>query len=438
MTTKEKPISGYRSKDKPADLDKYNKTSKTAATGNYMRNFSRNRTSGVITTWDDTDYLYVLGNYFYPLADVSGGVDDATTVSAQMESILDAAWHAFYSNANLKDRVDAEEAAWKLYFSAALFIAIEIQLQYNTRCYLPAYAESDIVPGDPSNITYFSQSSFDIFCASMKDFPIPKGVFEIVDVFCTTIIQVAREYERYTVRIPGMFILPFKSLYDLEDLEAARALMRVNLGNFTTHAKKFGLKIGAWRDPVKPTVKDVNDVDVIAMLNHMVISFYDDIPAVDWVDLNGGMRGANLTTEYTLHEFFFKDTPNESLVHVFAPFFGTYNNPNNPYGGLILKDSPTAVLYNLNFGSVGEYGTNFGVSSLTDPGPKVIVSLLKCTYDNVADTFHNAITGTNITVLRGNDDIWPLAIQNKLFKGTGRAGAETNNDLLTVIGRLLV
>ena len=420
------------------DLDKYNKESRSAAVGNFMQTFSRTKTGLCIKTWDDTDYFHVLGNFIRTLNDVSGAVDAATTIVAQWETILDAAWHAYYTNANLKDRVDAEEAAWKLYFTAYLFIAANLQIQYNMRCYLSSYTESDTTPGANSQIPYFKQSSFDIFVSSMKEFPAPKGVYEIVDIFLTWVVVITQEYEKHTLRIPPMIIQPFNSVYDLEDLEAARGLLRVNLGNYVTHAKKFGLKSGAWRDPVKPTEKDTSDVDVIAFFNNARFNFYDDTPAVDEVDINGGFPGGDLVNNYLLHEYYFKDNPNESKIHAFAPWFGTYDGTNNPYGGVIGVTSTAAVLYNISSMNVAQYGAAVVIGNMTNTSAKVLMMLHKCSYDNVADTFHVAITGTNITAIRGQDDVWPLAYANKLFYANNRTAAATNNDLLNLIGRSLV
>jgi hypothetical protein len=361
-----------------------------------------------------------------------------------MDSILDVAWELFYENANLKDLVAGEETSWKLYFAVCLQICIEIQLQYNFRCFLPAYTESDAVPSAASEISYFSQSSFDIFIASMKEFPIPKGVYEIVDIFCTWYILLSKPYERYTLKLPGSHVLPFDCAYDLADLEAMRNLLRANWGNMLTHAKKFGLKLGKWRDPVKPTERNLNDVDVIALFNHMHFKWCDDgTDGVQEYGPNGGFDGANLTTDYTGTAFYFKDTPNESKIHVLAPFFGTYDATNNPYGGVILERSPTATEYYVNMKQLSQHGTDIYEASLEGAqslGVRLILQCIKAVMDNAVEDgdFNICIVGANLTADVGLDDAWVLGIVNQLYKGNNRGATETNNDIINFIGRLLV
>ena len=351
---------------------------------------------------------------------------------------MDVLWETYYENANLKDLEATEEASWKLYFLAAIQIAMDIQIQYNNRCYLPAYTESDTVSGGISVISYWTQSSFDIFLASMKDFPIPKGIYELVDTFCTWVVRLTNEYEKHTLKIPAAIFSPFMCRYDLADLEAMRNLMRVNLGGMVTHAKKFGLKTVGWRDPVKPTEKLVSDPDVIAYFCHSPFQWYDKTPAVDQVDLNGGFGGANLTTDYTLHEYLFKDSPNESKIHCLAPWFGIYNGTNNPYGGVIIQNSPNTAEYYVNFNSCAQHGTAMTAADMGDAVfCDLIISLHKCSYDNKAATFSLNLNGTNFTAAKGMDDAWPLATMNLLFIGSGRGATETNNDLLNLLGRSL-
>ena len=437
MTTDRKPMSG-RAQNKVSGLDSYNKQSKTAAVGNFMRTFSRTKTSGLITTWDDIHFWNVKNAYFQFLADVTGAVDSATVATAGSLALLDILWETFFENANLKDLVAGDEAAWKLYYATMLQICLDWQIMYNTRCYLPAYTESDTVSSNTTNIAYFSQSSFDIFLASMKDFPVPKGVYNLVDTFTTWVVKLTNEYERHTLRIPAAMLQPFTCHYDLADFEAMRGLLRVNLGGFLTHSKKFGLKTDAWRDPIKPTEKLTNDPDVIAYFNHSPWMFYDNTPADFKVIGNGYYNGANLTTDYTNHEFAFKDSPNESKIHVLAPWFGIYDGTNNPYGGFIKQHSCNAAEYYVNLLHTSQHGTtmtaaDMGNAIMTD----MILDLHKCTSDNLAATMSLNFNGTNMTAAKGLDDAWMLATTNLLFYGKNRGAVETNNDIINFLGRAL-
>lgn len=423
---------------KKSDLDSYMKNSKSKATGNFMRTFSRTKTSGLISSWDDPHYFSIMNERFMFLADATGAVDSATVGDAGGLVLLDVLWETHFQNANLKDLVATDEASWKLYFLAMLQICIDFQIQYNIRCYLPAYTESDIVSGAQAAIPYMTQSSFDIFLASMKDYPVPKGIYELVDIFATWVVQLTAEYEKHTLRIPAAIFQPFTCSYDLEDFEAMRGLLRVNLGGAITHAKKYGLGMSKWRDPLKPVEKSVSDVDVIAYFNHNNFSYYDNQPATVVFAPNGGFGGANLTTDYTLVEYAFKDTPNESKLHVLAPWFGTYNGTNNPYGGFIRNVQPNTAEYYFNLAFTSQHGTSVSAANLGDAIISDMILLLhKASSDNVAATLNLQYGGTNFTAVKGLDDCWPLAYYNKLFYGTGRGATETNNDLINFLGRSL-
>lgn len=441
MPTNRRPTSGRGQDEQPSKLDGYMKSSKQASVGKNMRTFARTKTSKLVTAWDDDDYLVVLNNYFYPIADSSGNVDSASVGSTQMLALLDYVWELYFTNANLKDLVVAEETAWKTYFCAAFFIANAIQIQYNFRCYLPAYTESDTVYGGISDIPYFSQSSFDIFSSSMAEYPIPKGVWDLVDAFCTWGVQLTKPYEQFTLKIPGSTMFPFNSMYDLADLEAARDLLRVNLGNATTHAQKFGLKMGKWREPVKPTIKSLSDPDVIAYLSHAHMTYYDNQPASVELGPNGGFTGANLTNDYILTEYMFLNDPNESLLHVMAPFFGTYNATNNPYGGIILTASPNAVEYGISALHVSQHGTNIAPILYSSMVMGVmLLQIVKCFTDNYVKDgeWDIQVMGAHHTAQQSMEDGWSLEVTNQLFIGVGRGATETNNDLCNYIGRLLV
>ena len=437
MTTLKRPTSGRGQSDDISKLDSYNKTSRSAAVGNNMRNFSRNKTSRSMTAWDDENFLTIITAGFKFIADDTSAVDAATIPSAQFLSLWDVLWETHYENANLKDLVAAEETSWILYFAVMLQINVEIQLQYNLRTLLPAYTESDTVPTTNTEITYLTQSSFDIFVASMKVYPVPKGVYELVDVFTTWIVKLSQEYVKYSLNIPPSFMAPFAPLYDLADLEAMRNILRVNLGNMTTHAKKFGLKVGAWRDPVKPTIKSFDDPDVIGYLNHMWFIFYDNTPGNQLVQPNGGWAGDNLTDDYTLVEYYFKDNPNESPLHVLGPWFGVFDATNNPYGGFIILVAPAAVEYHLNMAYVAQHGISTDPGQFTNSAVKEILPLFKASSDSEAAIFSLAYAGTNFTANQNLQDSWPLAGILNLFTGKGRGATETNNDLINYLGRSL-
>ena len=437
MTTSRRPTSGRAQSNDISKLDAYNKESKANALGNNMRTFSRTKTSRFMTAWNDTAYLTVILAGFKFLADATSLVDSLTVPSAQFLGLYDVLWETHFENANLKDLEAAEETSWKLYYAAMLTIGIELQLQYNLRTLLPAYTEADAVPTTNTEVTYLSQSSYDIFVGSMKEYPVPKGIYDLIDLFATWILQLSQPYTKYSLNIPASYMVPFVPLYDLADLEAMRNLVRVNLGNMTTHASKFGLKVGAWRDPVQPKVKDFNDPDVIGYFNHMWFIFYDNQPANQLVQPNGGWAGANLTDDYTLVEYYFKDTPNESAMHVMGPWFGVYDGTNNPYGGFIILVSPNTTEYYLNIGYVSQHGIDLVNAPMTVDNAKQVLTMFKAASDSENAVFSLAYAGTNFTANQNLADTWPLATFGNLFMGKGRGATETNNDLINFLGRSL-
>lgn len=423
-------------------LDNYQKDSKTKAFGNMMRTFSRTKTSQIVTTWDDVHYvnIAVLSPNF--IGDTTGNVDSATAGATPIIALLDKAWEIFYTNANLKDLVAGEETSWKLYFCTYLQIMTELQMQYNLRCLLPAYTESDTVPGAIGALSYFDQSSFDIFCASMSEYPMPKGIDDILKVFFTWVVELGVAYEQYSLRIPPQLFVPYMSMYDLADFEAMRELLRVNLGNAITHAKKFGLKMGKYHDPIKPEILPLKNGDprVLAYFNHSKFSIYDNTPAEDIIVPDGGFAGVNSTTNWTSVEYFFKDSPNETPFHVLGPWSGIYEATHNPYGGIFHTDV-AAVEYRTNLQSVAEHGTAPSGSVLTDINVVSIYKLFKGFNDGAAAVFKLYLDGTNFTAAQAIDGAsatWPLAQIFGLHLGTNRGKTEAENDLINYIGRLLV
>ena len=436
MTTDRKPTVGRGQKKQ--DLDGYMKKSKVSAVGNFMRTFSRTKTSGLITAWNDPHFYNVKGQHFSFIADATGAVDAATVGKAGPLALLEVLWETHYQNANMKDVVAADKDAWILYTIAMMQICMDWQIMYNSRCYLPAYTEADAVPGAAAALSFFTQSSYDIFVASMAEFPVPKGVYELVDIFCNWVVVLTQEYEKHTLRIPAAIFQPFDVVYDLEDYEALRGILRTNLGGFVTHAKKFGLGTSAWKDPTKPIEKTLSDPDVIAYFCHSPIKYYDNQPAAVIFRPNGNYTGANLTTDYTLTEFGFKDTPNESRIHVLAPWFGEYDGTNNPYGGMIVQGTPNSAEYYYNLAFCAQHGTAVQAANLGDAIiADTILLLHKLASDNTAATLSLQFTGTNFTAIKGLDDCWPLAYNNQLFYGAGRGAIETNNDIINFLGRLL-
>ena len=419
-------------------LDKYNKDSKAKAIGTFMRTFARSKTSDMITTWNDPNYFTVRNAYFNFLADATSLVDALTVPDPGALVLFNLLWELYFKNANLKDLVAADETSWILYTCVYLTIMLETQIQYNCRCYLPAYTESDIVPGDYTNISYFEQSSWDIFLASMAQYPMPKGCDIITKLFTGWVLQIAPEYERYTLRIPPAIFQPYNTRYDLADLEAMRDILRVNLGGFTTHAKKYGLGTGTWSDPVKPTVKTFGDPDVTAWLCHSRFTFYDNTPAHAQAWPEGGFLGANLLADYTNVEYFFKDTPNESPIHVLAPWNGTYDATNNPYGGFIVSGPADAVEYDVNFMSCAQHGTAMANHAYGDRSSGAVIANMKVTFDGQAAAFRVYANGTNFTAAQQLATGWQYASHYNLFMGEGRGATETNNDLLNYLGKLLV
>ena len=438
MPTSKPPLSGRGQTNRIGLQDKYQSDSRSKSMGNFMTTFSRTKSSQLVTAWDDTNYLYQLYNSFHFLADATSAVDAATVGDPGFLVLLDAAWERFFTNANIKDLVATDEASWKLYVCCACQIVIDFQLMHDNRTLLPAFAESNTTPGASSGAkSYFDQDAWDTLVSSFKDYPIPALAIELGSIFAGWIIQIAPEYEKHTIRIPPSYIKPFWSVYDLEDYQAIRDLMRVNLGGFITHSKKYGLKNGTMPALHAPVIKTLNDSDVMAFFNHCHFMFYDNTPGQQRVNPDGGFMGTNLTTTYTGVHYFFKDTPNESKLHVLAPWFGIYDITNNPYGGLIITGNASAVEYRANFDLTAQHGVAAGVNGSIATHSEII-QMFKAFWDGNSAIFECELTGTNMTADQQVVDHWPLALHNNAFYGTNRPAVATNNDLLNFIGRACV
>ena len=438
MPTSKPPLSGRGARGSIDKQDKYLKNSLKTSYGNYMTTFSRTKLSQIITTWNDDHYFCIAANtYLKFLADASGDVDSATVVDPGFLSLLDIVWELYYTNANLKDLEATEEASWKLYTAVACQILVDLQIMYTTRTMMPAVTESNTTPGSGSAVPYFDQDSFDTLVTSFKDFPMPALAIELAQIFSGWIVKLSEPYEAHTIRIPSSHFIPFSSWYDLEDYEAMRDLLRVNLGGFITHGKKFGLKTGAVPTLKAPEVRDLTHSDVIAYFNHASFSFYDNTPGTEHVYPDGGFQGTNLTTDYTNVEYIFKDNPNESKLHVLAPWFGVYDATNNPYGGIVTYGAVSAAEYRTGF-LIGHQHDSIitAVQNITNIG--FILQLYKAWWDGNSAVFQVSAGGTNFTAVQQITEIWPLAIMNRCFFGTNRPAVAVNNDMLNFIGRICV
>ena len=435
MAKDTRKLSG-RGEQYSSKLDAYNKESKKSAVGKAMRTFSRSKVSDMITTWDDANYFTVRNCYLGLLADATGAVDTLTVPSNQATNVFNLVWELFYTNANLKDLVADDETSWKLYVAVYLTIMAELQIQYNARCYLPAYTEADATPGGASGITYFQQESYDIFVASMAQYPMPKGCDSIVKDLFSWVIKLTESYDKYTIRIPSAIFQPFNTRYDLADLEAMRELLRVNLGGFTTHAKKYGLGVGSWHDPVKPVERKFGEPDITAFLCHSHYIWYDNTPAHAHAYPAGGFVGGNSTTDWTSVEYYFHSDPNESSLHVLAPLFGTYDATHNKYGGWLIDGAAVAAEYQVNFFSCAQHGTSMTNHSFIDKSSGAIIAVMKATSDGIA-TLKKYIDGTNFTAASELASNWAYSNYFGLFFGSGRGQTEAQNDMLNYIGRIM-
>ena len=438
MPTSKPPLTGRGSGMSFSKQDKYQKDSLAKSQGKFMTTFSRSKTSEIVTTWNDVHYTTFMQAGFLFLGDASGAVDTATVPMAETTSLLDAAWRNYFTNANLKDVVATDETSWELYTAVACQIAIDFQLMHITRVLLPAYTESNTQPGNvTAYLSYFDQDAWDTLVNSFKDFPFPAIAIEFANIFASWIVQISPEYEKHTIRIPPAYFVPFKAQYDLEDYEAMRSLLRVNLGGFITHSKKYGLKNGTMPTLKAPVIKTLSDPDVIAYFNHAYFGWYDNQPATQAVNPNGGFGGANLTTEYTGVEYFFKDTPNESKIHLFGPWFGIGDATNNPYGGQISHGAAAAAEYRLNMSCCAQHGAALDpTQTLVTSGH--IIQLFKAYWDSNSAVFKPLLSGTNFTASQNIGQTWPLALHNNCFIGTNRRATPTNNDLLNFVGRSCV
>lgn len=352
-----------------------------------------------------------------------------------------------YQAGNMKDKVDAQETAYTTMVSNWLQVLFNLGPMTTLRDLMDNPPESDAISatGDGetgnTNMALYTYLNFNAILSELQGKIIPNVVIELFKAF-NFYIKFGDPYQIGAVEIPGQYYLPFypKDAYTTLSTVATGALdlIYAQQGQAKRHMDKFGIKYSKFDvSLLTPREIDQNHPDAIAWFNHAPLTIagsgvagycpggYDAAGDV----VAGGIFGTGglfYTGAHSNVAYFFKDNPNESVIHVLAPLLDMYHATNNPYGWMFNPGtfiSTTAKDTGLKASQVE--ASEFLGADASEMTFSVTKYLALYTQTNLIDLSY---TGTNIA----ETDIaeWPLAATLDLKYGRGLSQNVIDNALL--------
>jgi hypothetical protein len=247
-----------------------------------------------------------------------------------------------------------------------------------------------------------------------------------------------------TVRTPPSFFIPYISDKKVSEVDTFLAdYVYAYNGESKLYMDKFGVRYKTLSDEdltkLPRLIHGVNNPEMLAFFNHSSFKVYDNaaehIITPDGVydqDANGG--------EHTTRKFYFLDKPDEAIYHVLTPLLNEYDATNNKYGILDIDgciycgtdDDDVSFCYAKYLES-----TNFTGGTATILYKTAMLQLYLALYEqgaghSLGDTsgfMNQSLTGSKLTA-DIDQTVWPLAVRNGAFYGTGLSQAVIENALL--------
>jgi hypothetical protein len=256
---------------------------------------------------------------------------------------------------------------------------------------------------------------------------IPNAVLALIQPL-NFVILVNDEWIKGGQNIPPSYINPFITTVSETNLQSYRTLIRSNNGTAKLHMDKFGVKYTPFKSNMVTEFKTLRlwDVDALAYLNHSRLN----VSTASAYYPTGINYSADADTAKTI-KFFFKDNPNESVLHYILPMLNCpYNGTHNQYGGLLASSELTTTAGDIAMVAKYTEETEFLASAITSKTN--LVSKFLAAYDQT-DVLNISLTGTDHGGLNTDQTIWSLGWMYGLKYGTGLSGGQLENVLLQYI-----
>lgn len=372
-------------------------------TGKLFPTFSHSRSKETLTTYGDSDYATMMIQ--------SNDHATANSVTA-FKNLMIASYKEGHTSGNMKDVVTAEETSFSVVCEAAFTVIMELILNMNQDEFFANPAESDtntLTSTRPVKITLQSLI-LTVQTLSRKALVVPNVVKKLINDIMF-VVKFSDEYSVGTVVLPPGYLIPWTPSIVLANLEALITTWGSNNAAAKLHMDKFGIKYSQFSESDLISLPEVpiDSPQAMWMFNHFPLLLRGaaaDINMYPDVDLAGG-------TDWTSERFYFKQNPNECILHALVPLLYAYHATNNPYGGILSAQLVDATQNNFNMMKSAYDNT----STFTKGSAPNIFMRFRAVWTQT-DNYNISQTGTDRT---GDSDLsdWDYAIEHSLFYGTG-------------------
>jgi hypothetical protein len=257
---------------------------------------------------------------------------------------------------------------------------------------------------------------------------IPDFIVKIHKLF-NWYVKRSSEYFIGATQIPPGYFMPGLPYYITSGLDTVVNTAYTNIGQAKLHMDKYGVKYSKFSESMlDPVEKNLQDVDVIAYLNHRPLKIYDGAnPQYLYGEGDFHVDGSEA------HRYYFRDNPNESKIHAYAKLLQPYEATYNKYGGAFCGTGATTVPTTQNYINMfycdKQEGTGWKGNSIA--GFSDIALLFNGVWKQT-NTLNVSWTGTYLSA-DIDTSTWPLAMWENLKYGTGLDETKTDNILINAI-----
>ena len=401
-------------KDPKGNADAYqNDARKKSKTGSkYFRNFNRTKQKAFMTTFDDTQFLYV---HLCIMANVTAG-----NPQTALNNLVDKCWELGAKTGNIKDLDATQEANFKTWIQHWLRLVWDIAAQLSLRPLMSGFTESSLTATTASTIAIWTQSDWDSFLTSLEVHDCPDFVMNFMKPFLF-FIRMSDGYEKAGLPIPPSYFVPIAHRMTLAQAQAERESAKIVAGNAMTHCRKYGIPFSKFsldklksREVTRDNV--FNDQTILSFLSICPFKYtWKTGPTVKVREQSAMLTGANLIADYTAINYIFDDKQDMSIMTALFPLFGsTYHVDNNPYAEIISIFSPAATEYHSSFLCVKNLGTSWTISLFSATTRPRFVARLFAAYWNADANLGPQWSGAETTAAQTMDVVdWIAFDENK-------------------------
>jgi hypothetical protein len=302
---------------------------------NLFPRFRHSRTSEIITSFSDTQYINMMTHYLeHADADSKTG----------FKNLLIAMYKEGRTSGNMKDVVSAEETAFSVAGLNAFMVLFELIGQGVVNEFLANPAQSDTNGASSNAPACFTYTSYVHLISTLenKGVCVPNVIIKMLKELCF-VIKFQDSYNVGAKSLPPRYFYPWTPDMTLAEMEAFTTEWAANNALARLHMDKFGISYSEFKSEMVFSVPEISPSDVKAMayFNHMPYKIRGDGATYTlWpvVDMSDG-------TNWNTIPLYFKDSPGEAPLRALAPLFHGYHADNNQYGG-ILSGRMTAATQN--------------------------------------------------------------------------------------------